>query len=847
MTTPHSYPEQLLSQTAWLERLARALVPGDSAADLAQETLAAALARPKPHSASVRTWLERIARNLAAGGTRARHRRLRREQDKAQADPMPSTVETVAQFEMHRSVVDAVQNLRDPIRTTLLLRFWEDLPPREIAKRMKAPVETVRTRIKRGLQQLRTGLDAQHGRREVWSLPLLSLTTQHAVAVPTASLVVAVLGVLMQAKTLLFTAGAIALALITMFVWDGDPAKQPDNLPTPNGVTAEVASSEDSAFSPGEATSAQEIDSPSRTSVGRDPVAASEWFEGSVVDDQSRPLANVEVAFLTTSEADRYSHRGGTTLSAKALQIRRVRGMLWHITDRDLMKKAALLGSVLETELVTRTDLHGAFRFPRDAVTDQSVVAIWSPVIGFRFHPVTSLQAPARVLCERWPRLRGVITIDGNDKKHVKVQVDTDPSNRRDSKPVLWFVVEASGHYETPQIPPANHKFRFRAEDHSDLKKRVHVRSDATVDARLELLPLFDARLVDGAGLLLDGQRLEARGRQPGDLRFLLLREDHKNESGLAADNHPKSTLRYTRASGSLRGFVKDPEALVLSVWSGRERVAAVHLPDHLVAKVTMDIPPPKPPATLKVEVSLGGRTSPDSWVQLDLGMMVGLGHYNFNSAVTVEGAPGQIRLEVPGYLRGQTCHLRVTCGGFAEQLVKVSIPTEGSPELLRVHLPAAGKRVIGKVVDEDGRPLNDVRVQIANAAGRVFRGMRRSIGTTGVTGAFHFDDLPEGSYRVFVQHREFASSSALLVAGRKEPVLIRMDRGEQREVAIDAEGLAVQVRVLDVLGEPLLDDRVFGAMHGGPTTLMRLSKKAHKVEVWELDATEPLRTIELR
>ena len=40
----------------------------------------------------------------------------------------------------------------------MLLRFWEDLPPREIAKRMQAPVETVRTRIKRGLQELRGSL-----------------------------------------------------------------------------------------------------------------------------------------------------------------------------------------------------------------------------------------------------------------------------------------------------------------------------------------------------------------------------------------------------------------------------------------------------------------------------------------------------------------------------------------------------------------------------------------------------------------------------------------------------------------------------------------------------------------
>ncbi|MGK0157758.1 MAG: DNA-directed RNA polymerase specialized sigma24 family protein, partial [Neolewinella sp.] len=76
MTTLPTYPEQLLAQTAWLQRLTRELVPNEHSADLAQETLVAALERPKPAKAAVRTWLERIARNLAAGGTRARYRRL---------------------------------------------------------------------------------------------------------------------------------------------------------------------------------------------------------------------------------------------------------------------------------------------------------------------------------------------------------------------------------------------------------------------------------------------------------------------------------------------------------------------------------------------------------------------------------------------------------------------------------------------------------------------------------------------------------------------------------------------------------------------------------------------------
>ena len=102
VTASSNYPEQLLSQTAWLQRLSRELVPSAQCAHLVQETLVAALERAKPSKAGVRTWLERIARNLAAGGTRAHHRRVRREQHAPRSEDEPTAVDTIAQFEMHR-------------------------------------------------------------------------------------------------------------------------------------------------------------------------------------------------------------------------------------------------------------------------------------------------------------------------------------------------------------------------------------------------------------------------------------------------------------------------------------------------------------------------------------------------------------------------------------------------------------------------------------------------------------------------------------------------------------------------------------------------------------------------
>ena len=58
-----------------------------------------------------------------------------------------------------------VMILDEPVRTVVLLRYWEGLPPRRIAARLEIPVETVRTRLKRGLHKLRVRLDGECGGR----------------------------------------------------------------------------------------------------------------------------------------------------------------------------------------------------------------------------------------------------------------------------------------------------------------------------------------------------------------------------------------------------------------------------------------------------------------------------------------------------------------------------------------------------------------------------------------------------------------------------------------------------------------------------------------------------------
>src|SRR5262245_49137989 len=156
--------EQLLAESSWLNALARALL-GDEheAEDVAQETRLAALKHAPADPDHARAWLVRVVRNFARRARRRRLRAERRERLAAAPEALPSSEELVGQAQAQRRVVDAVLELPEPGRSTLLLRYFHAIPAREIAARQRLPVETVRTRIKRALATLRARLDGEFG------------------------------------------------------------------------------------------------------------------------------------------------------------------------------------------------------------------------------------------------------------------------------------------------------------------------------------------------------------------------------------------------------------------------------------------------------------------------------------------------------------------------------------------------------------------------------------------------------------------------------------------------------------------------------------------------------------
>lgn len=227
-------PEQLLVHAPFVRALARALVRDDAAADdLAQESLLAALTRP-PHHGSLRAWLVGVVRNLARRTKRGDERRRARESTVALNPPPPPSTprETAERLELFGRLVAAVQRLDEPYRATIVRRFFDGASAQEIASEQAIPVDTVRTRIRRGLERLRVLLDESAGGRAAWSallapwvaLPLKVATTATTAAAAagvaaTTSTSTLLGAVVMTTKMKLLLAAAAIVATTTVVLW----------------------------------------------------------------------------------------------------------------------------------------------------------------------------------------------------------------------------------------------------------------------------------------------------------------------------------------------------------------------------------------------------------------------------------------------------------------------------------------------------------------------------------------------------------------------------------------------------------------------------------------------------
>jgi RNA polymerase sigma factor (sigma-70 family) len=168
--------EELLEHSDWARRLATQLV-GDAqrADDLVQEAWLVAIKSPPRHAENLRGWLGSVVRRLAASEWRGDRRRTEREERGARPEALPPTDQLVHEAQLSKELVEAVVAMPDPFKTVLLMRFFRDNKPAQIAKELGRPLATVKTQIQRGLEKLRDELDGRYGDRRSWCLALMPL------------------------------------------------------------------------------------------------------------------------------------------------------------------------------------------------------------------------------------------------------------------------------------------------------------------------------------------------------------------------------------------------------------------------------------------------------------------------------------------------------------------------------------------------------------------------------------------------------------------------------------------------------------------------------------------------
>lgn len=282
---------ELAQHASALRSMARALVGRSDADDLVQDTALRALRTPPPRTGGLGGFFATILRRLASRHRRGSVRREQRERSTARHETVPGVAIQLARHETVERLTRALLALPEPCRDTLLQRFFEDRKPAAIAQRSGVPVETVKTRIKRGLTLLRARL-ATDGSDSDWRA---ALAGAFGLGQP-AGLAAFTTGVLhMTTGAKLATAGAAAVAaILAALLW------LPAEPPAPANESASEVRGTTPVVSPElaqEPTAALQPEERSAVASPLPPAATAQAVvRGRCIDEDGAPVSGCPVA-----------------------------------------------------------------------------------------------------------------------------------------------------------------------------------------------------------------------------------------------------------------------------------------------------------------------------------------------------------------------------------------------------------------------------------------------------------------------------------------------------------------------------------------------------------------------
>lgn len=233
-------PDTVTAQTIrdhsqFLHLLVASLIADEDAAyDVVQETWLRAIERPPKRAGALRSWLATVARRRAWVRARGETRRKRREAVAAPSELQPCAVDLKQRDATFQAVTEAVLALPARLRAVVFLRYYEGVGPSQIALRLEIPIPTVKSRMRRALELLRSRLDRDESVGPRWrsvALAMLGHANSLISKGPSSGVVAASVGgaalMATQTKVTLVTVLFCAVALLGWWIADdvGSPVE----------------------------------------------------------------------------------------------------------------------------------------------------------------------------------------------------------------------------------------------------------------------------------------------------------------------------------------------------------------------------------------------------------------------------------------------------------------------------------------------------------------------------------------------------------------------------------------------------------------------------------------------
>jgi sigma-70-like protein/carboxypeptidase family protein len=728
-------------------------------------------------------------------------------------EPPGSPEEAVARAELRRRAVEAVLALAEPYRATLIMRFFDEMSTEEIARTMDAPVVTVRTRIRRGLEQLRSCFERDEGDRERdWRRAFAPFLGRLHPAVRFGAAAVAVVGALQWMTRVHDSTSAPSGAIVR--------AQAPQSVPKLDSAPVERATPQRMADA-ADARPTGELDE----SVAKTGAHSLCTLIGTVRDDQGRPVAGSWVGigranewFQTVKDLAkaharspddrivRMEHRSRSTTTAAdgTFRIDDVDPYAsWYLGAFDRHAGVALLrdvplshpgaSSVVDLDLDRCTRISGRVIDP----DGHSLPAAWINVVA-------SL-----------PAMRGTIYMSTRSREDAGHEGEY----LFEIIPGFRFILQASTRdgwrsetirlENAPGSPGSIEKhIDLRIVDDPSAHPRGHLCSAVRTAAHLaeELLPQLSpeeraSQLREPFAIVLLNEKPT---RVPCALDYSVIRE-----FGCVLVDRDEYTLDLTRASDpadySVGFMVRD------RLIGAADLVDRSTLPD-IVVHLDAIPNPSQTPQTGTVDVVVHASAEADGFDPDQLELSLESYGADVQRVLTQPRRLGDDRFEFTDVPAGECC-VRAKSDGFEGVRRRGVVAAGSEPTTFELDLRRAHSRLIGTVSNSAGQPIHaaDVRLYewdrdaaIAVATGAI---------QTNVEGRFAFEGLADGNYLIVARAPEYAPAwIEINPGGGTRPVELRLASGVKVSVRLAAPDLKmfnnVQWRVLDSAGVPLVDDR---------------------------------------